>query len=120
MINFKFSAIFEVTRAFGNIQHKTKHGSSCIEPVPDIHSFNFVSESGIEFLIAATDGLWDVMGCQEVVNFVRQNLPNIETDEIIDVDEIARKLVKEALRCGSVDNISVVLLFFNFDDSYEK
>ncbi len=96
------------------------NGSSCIKPIPDIHSFDFGSEHEIEFLIAATDGLWDVMDCQEVVNFVRGNLSNIKNDDFIDVDDIARNLVKEALRCGSVDNISVVLLFFNFYDCNEK
>ena len=51
------------------------------------------------FVILACDGLWDVMSDQEAVDFVLQYKEEKE--------RVARYLVKEALRKGSTDNITV-------------
>ncbi|KAL3919859.1 MAG: hypothetical protein SGILL_003540 [Bacillariaceae sp.] len=51
------------------------------------------------FIILACDGLWDVMSDQEAVDFALQYKHEKE--------KVARYLVKEALRKGSTDNITV-------------
>jgi serine/threonine protein phosphatase PrpC len=57
-----------------------------------------------EFLIAACDGLWDVMEDQEAVDMVRKFVVEDTREK-----EVARYLVDEALRRGSTDNITVVV-----------
>eukprot|EP01023_Acetabularia_acetabulum_P046479 TRINITY_DN4795_c0_g1_i3.p1 TRINITY_DN4795_c0_g1~~TRINITY_DN4795_c0_g1_i3.p1 ORF type:complete len:289 (+),score=55.82 TRINITY_DN4795_c0_g1_i3:3-869(+) len=56
-----------------------------------------------EFIILASDGLWDVIGPQGAVDFVRG---------IKDPETAASKLTHEAYRRGSSDNISCIILKF--------
>ena len=74
------------------------------------------------FVLLASDGLWDVMANDEVAEFVRRKL-----QEIVPIDEgqqmtiaakqlhaqwkrVAELVVSEALKRGSTDNISVVII----------
>jgi serine/threonine protein phosphatase PrpC len=64
---------------------------------------------GDEFCVVATDGLWDVMPSQQVVNFLRLRLWNHK-----DLERAARELTKEAVHGQkSLDNVSVVLVAFH-------
>ena len=57
-----------------------------------------------EFLLLASDGLWDVVPNQDAVSLVRGiALP----------EEMARVLIDEAYRRGSVDNITCLCIRFN-------
>lgn len=56
-----------------------------------------------EFLIVACDGLWDVMDDQEAVDLVR-NYAHEHGRE-----RVSPLLIKEALRRGSADNITVIV-----------
>jgi len=60
-----------------------------------------------DFLLLACDGLWDVMDNQAAVDFVSAEYLRASSAE-----KIARRLVKEALRLGSQDNITLVIVFF--------
>lgn len=62
-----------------------------------------------EFLILATDGLWDVWESEDAVHLVHRLLESEEVDR----DSIAQYLVEEALRRGSHDNITVIILWMN-------
>ena len=64
----------------------------------------------VEFIILASDGLWDLVSSQEAVNFVRSDL--LETQ---DLHMTAVGLVDLSLRraMGAGDNISVVIVAFN-------
>lgn len=69
-----------------------------------------------EFFILASDGLWDVMTSQEVVNFVRDHMkgtPAAYPDMGIEEKrrKMARMLATEALERGSADNVCVVLVW---------
>lgn len=65
-----------------------------------------------EFLVLATDGLWDVMSSSDAVAYIRALLENsVEYDN--ERDTIAALVVEEALRRGSYDNITVVIVWID-------
>ena len=79
-----------------------------------------------EFILLASDGLWDVMSSQEVVSYVhkRLNAPPKDGADITCEEDMAclkylrrknmsRFVANEALRRGSGDNISVVMIYLN-------
>ena len=66
------------------------------------------------FVLLASDGLWDVMSSQEVCSFVHQVLdstPSAHQDE--SRRKIAKAVVEEALRRGSGDNITVLVVWLH-------
>lgn len=65
-------------------------------------------EEGDEFIVIATDGLWDVMESADAVNFVKLSLK-----EGISKDKIAQVIVQEALRLGTWDNVTVVIIWID-------
>ncbi|KAL7564524.1 hypothetical protein ACA910_017680 [Epithemia clementina (nom. ined.)] len=77
-----------------------------------------------DFVVLATDGLWDVMSNAEVVDFVQSQIGMCEKQLEGDNDkhraascatdpeeEITQRLVQEALDRGSGDNITVVIIW---------
>lgn len=60
-----------------------------------------------EFLIVACDGLWDVMEDQEVVDFVRRHVHDDGGKHRR--EDVASFVIKEALKRGSTDNITVII-----------
>jgi len=63
------------------------------------------------FIVLATDGLWDVMDSADVVTFIHELL-DVSAD-VAEKDDIASMLVEEALRRGSFDNITVIIIWLN-------
>jgi hypothetical protein len=61
-----------------------------------------------DFLIVATDGLWDSISSSEAVSVARRVLADSR-----DAGAASRALVERAQRCGSSDNISVVTLLLH-------
>jgi len=57
------------------------------------------------FIIAATDGLWDVMTSQEVVEYVHDKLELGKN-----LQSISAKLCTEAVERGSLDNICIIII----------
>jgi serine/threonine protein phosphatase PrpC len=76
---------------------------------PEVHSELITPKT--EFAVVATDGLWDVMSAQAAVSFVRSRL-----NEHRDLEVAARELTREALRRGSVDNVTALIMTFHFAD----
>jgi len=83
-----------------------------------------VQEDEDEFIVLASDGLYDVMSSQGVVNFVHEKLraplPDgfpIENEEMLHAlmeqrrRKVSKFLAKEAVRRGSMDNICVVIVW---------
>lgn len=68
----------------------------------------FVFNDSFEFIILASDGIWDVFECQEAVNFVRKRLLTNK-----DLTKTAEELVQKALQRGTQDNTSCVIIAFN-------
>lgn len=86
-----------VSRAFGD-KDIIEYGLR-VEPEFDLKVIN----SSSNFFIYASDGLWDVMSNDEVIEFVNDNSR----------DNIANQLVEEALLLGSRDNITVIIGFLD-------
>ena len=88
-----------------------------------------VNERKAEFILLASDGLWDVMSSQEVVAYVHKRLHaapkdgaaiNCEEDKktlkYLRRKNMSRFIANEALRRGSGDNISVVIVWLKEED----
>jgi [calcium/calmodulin-dependent protein kinase] kinase len=103
----RVNGVLAVTRSFGDCAHKfSGEGKNGLDAVPEVRTEKIVDRD--EFIILATDGLWDVMGSQQVINFVRLGLARHHK-----VKTICKELVKEAIKVGSIDNVSVVVVMLN-------
>ena len=58
-----------------------------------------------EFVLSASDGVWDVMSSSKAVNFVRRQLLTHRCAQ-----RAARELVAEAIALGSHDNTSALVI----------
>ncbi|PNH01260.1 putative protein phosphatase 2C 8 [Tetrabaena socialis] len=64
-----------------------------------------------EFLVLASDGLWDALSNQEVVNIIRRCLARAKDRGQQDgLDITAKVLVKMAIRHGSTDNVTAIIV----------
>ena len=72
-----------------------------------------VEEEDDEFILVASDGLWDVMDSQEAVDYVK--LIHERYLDGMDRDMIATSVVEEALRRGTYDNITVLIIWLQRD-----
>lgn len=68
----------------------------------------FEIKASTEFVVMASDGLWDVVTAQECVNFVRRQLY-----EHGSIDRAAQEMLAKAMARGSSDNISILICCFN-------
>jgi serine/threonine protein phosphatase PrpC len=83
-----------------------------------------VMEDTDEFILLASDGLWDAMTSEEVVSFVHQTIEselsstNIAKDDISNYKRVLRRnmakfVAREAIRRGSCDNVCVIMVWLN-------
>lgn len=73
-----------------------------------------IDEDNDSFVLLATDGLFDVMTSQEVVTFVHGIMDSAPQEHRQELQhDIAKYVVEEALKRGSSDNITVVVLWVN-------
>jgi len=83
-----------------------------------------VNDRKDEFILLASDGLWDVMSSQEVVQYVHKRLhaapregadissaEDMKSLKYLRRKNMSRFIANEALRRGSGDNISVVIVW---------
>lgn len=101
-----------VSRAFGDKEYKMPLVKK-LEGVKDdlIISSPYISQIAskeVEFIILACDGLFEAFTHREAFIFVNNLIKNGETP-----DKIAKKLVDEAYRKGSMDNISAIIVIPN-------
>lgn len=97
-----------VSRAFGDLDAKPY-----VSHIPDIYKYRLDKDD--KFIVMACDGLWDVVDCQDAVNFILKMYYD-ETTKAVMADQkinIATELAKYAIKKGSTDNVSVIVIFLN-------
>jgi serine/threonine protein phosphatase PrpC len=78
-------------------------------------------KEGDEFVVLASDGLWDVMSSQEAVDFVHLKLnckhdyneSTLEVNQAWNRRHMSRFLANEAINRGTGDNVCVLILWLN-------
>jgi protein phosphatase 1L len=68
-----------------------------------------------EFLIIASDGLWDVVTGDDATSFVQTCLMSNKT-----AAEVAKELCELALRLGSGDNVTCIIVLFVHENELEN
>ncbi|XP_010247126.1 PREDICTED: probable protein phosphatase 2C 59 isoform X1 [Nelumbo nucifera] len=93
---WRVGGVLAVSRAFGDRLLK-----QFVVADPEIQEE--VIDSSLEFLILASDGLWDVVSNEEAVSMIKS---------IEDSEQAAKRLMQEAYQRGSADNITCVVVRF--------
>jgi serine/threonine protein phosphatase PrpC len=102
---YRVNGNLALSRAIGD---RSERPAVCAEP--EISVTPITQED--EFLVLATDGLWDVMSSSDVVAFIHALLEAAADDET-EMEFIASSVVEEALRRGTWDNITVIIVWLN-------
>ncbi|XP_073288079.1 probable protein phosphatase 2C 59 [Primulina huaijiensis] len=93
---WRVGGVLAVSRAFGDRLLK-----QYVVADPEIQEEKV--DDTLEFLILASDGLWDVVTNEEAVSM---------TKPIQEPEEAAKRLMQEAYQRGSADNITIVVVRF--------
>lgn len=95
-----------VSRAIGDYDLDAGSKLKGLSASPVLSSYELTYED--EFIILACDGLWDVFPSQHAVTHVRLSLRRHSN-----AFTAAEELVQEALRRGSSDNVTVIVISFH-------
>jgi protein phosphatase 2C family protein 2/3 len=103
-----------VSRSFGDSKFKTpKTSQNFVSWEPALKTVTLTPEH--KFLILACDGLWDVMNHQEVAQYVIK----AKYEQGKSASEISKMLVHEALNKRTEDNVTVIVIFFDWREKKE-
>ena len=94
--------VLSVTRSFGDLELKryvVARPSTSRTVLSD-------DDDDDEFVVLACDGLWDVFSDQEAVDFVADALASGASSP----DDVASQLVSQALKRGTTDNVTCVVV----------
>ena len=112
-----------LSRAFGDFAFKNNielpQERQMISMKPDV----VVHEVGedLMFVVLACDGIWDVLGNQEVADFVISKMATGMEPEIICEELMTRCLAPDSSMGGlGCDNMTVILVCFLHNQTYEK
>ncbi|KAL0587648.1 hypothetical protein ABG067_002667 [Albugo candida] len=101
--NGRLDGILAISRGFGDLAHKQ---DGHLIATPDVYEHVVTPED--EFLLLASDGLFDVLTSQQAVNFIAKKLRMHG-----DVQLAAQELILKAQQYFSHDNTSVIIIAFN-------
>jgi len=111
---WRVGGILATSRALGDAFLKDKR---FITAEPDILSFD-LGEHQPQFIILATDGLWDTLSSEEAVKMVREHIAMLrkkgKTYNL--AFESAKMLTLESYKRLSLDNITVIVVLFDPKD----
>ncbi len=97
---------YSVSRGLGDtlyLTDKTRNKAPGIYHIPDI---TIETTNTIYAIILACDGIWDVLDNKEVTNILLQNTT-------LSAEKLAEKIVSEAKKSGSNDNLTTLVILFN-------
>ena len=95
---WRVAGVLATSRAMGDYPLKDKN---LVIAQPDIITFD-LTKNEAQFLILATDGLWDAFTNEEAVNYIRDRLDEPHYG--------AKSIVLQAYYRGSLDNITVMVI----------
>ncbi|XP_062328586.1 protein phosphatase, Mg2+/Mn2+ dependent, 1Na (putative) [Osmerus eperlanus] len=98
-----------VSRALGDFDFKEvewrAQTEQLVSPEPEVYELERSPQD--EFLILACDGVWDVIGNEELCAFVRSRMQVCD-----DLREICSQVIDLCLYKGSLDNMSIIIVCF--------
>ncbi|CAG2107006.1 unnamed protein product [Medioppia subpectinata] len=113
---WRVAGILATSRAMGDYPLKD---TNLVIAEPDILTFD-LNDIEPKFMILASDGLWDAFTNEDAVTYAKECLLRVKQSNtsVHTAHEVAKSLVLESYRRGSVDNITVILVIFdsNVDD----
>jgi len=99
-----------VSRAFGDGEFKVPRNKSEAHFVSNDPFLQVIPiDQDVPFMVVACDGLWDRCTYQEAVDFV-ENLRKTGSSPT----DAAKQLVRKALEAGTLDNVSVIIVYFSW------
>ena len=101
-----------VSKAFGDMD-----ASPFVTHKPEIFKYNIKKSD--KFIILACDGLWDVITNEEAIYFVLNKLNDIDNLNNISgysKNNISQSLAEHAIKNGSTDNVSIIIIFLMTDN----
>lgn len=114
---WRVQGVLAVSRAFGDRRLK-----AYVSAEPEIKQWSL--QDGDDFLILASDGVWDVLSSQTAVDIVKASLCENGTDSSStngimtgasnDIKEAARRLTNHAYSSHSMDNITSLVINLSF------
>lgn len=110
---WRVAGILATSRALGDYPLKDRN---LVIAEPDILTFD-LNDMQPQFMILASDGLWDTFSNEEAVNFIKQNLMKGGAGSPDAAFDAAKNIVMESYRRGSLDNITVIIRIFNTNNS---
>lgn len=99
---YRVSGTLALSRAIGDRSERPH-----VTAEPEIIAIPVLDEED-EFIILATDGLWDVLESNEAVDLVQQLV-----QQGLARDHVASWLVEESIRRGTYDNVTVVIIWLD-------
>lgn len=95
----------EMTRSFGDLYFKTP--LPLVLPTPDVKVQDLTSKDF--FVVICSDGIFDVLSNQEVVDLAAKHYT--------DPEEASKNIVRTAFKKGTEDNITAQVVQFAWNDS---
>lgn len=99
---YRVNGVLAVSRAIGDPELK-----KYVIPKPEVQTFILSGEE--EFLVIASDGLWDHINDEDTVELVRNTVSSGSNDDRPE-ERAAKLLVQSAWDRGSNDDVSVIVL----------
>lgn len=102
----RVQGVLEVSRAIGDARFK-----KYVISTPDIFKSTITTKD--RYILMACDGLWKVFTVTEAVEYIDNKLNSQDIEDIDDrYQSICKDIASEAVRKGSGDNVTVVLVRF--------
>ena len=111
----RVNGALNVSRTLGDLDFKRNadlpHTEQMVIATPDVQEIPL--EEGVEFLILACDGIWDVLSNQDAVDFVRKRLKHGHSLRSI-CEQMCDHCLAPDLKglCRGADNMSVIIVLF--------
>lgn len=125
VVQFRVNGNLNLSRSIGDLEYKKNADlqphEQMICATPDVQVFT--RETTDDFFVICCDGVWDVMGSQDVIDFVRERLPEAHNDNIPHDPKLLSSIMEELLdNCVSPnlsqtsglggDNMTALLVVF--------